>query len=731
MAAFDLLGFLLTVLSLGLLGLGGYLLALRLVGWPRADGERHQGEDERTTTDPLTFAVAALLLTLAEAIAGALVLGALGLLRLELALALQTALVLVLYRSIVRRADGGAGSPHESEAGPMDEPGPGPVDLMAPARLVLRRAWSRLRESPVLALVTLHAAGTELLRGLLVPPVSWDSIMYHVYLAATWLQHHHFGPFPARHPMSFYELMPGNGSLWLWWWMAPSHSELYLGLASSLEWLLLGLAAGAIARAFGARRHWPVASFLTLLTPTVVRFVATQYVDIAVGAYLVSGTYFALRWLRATRASDAALVGTAAGLAAGTKVLALPSAGALGLFTLLLAVPGFRRDWRRHAGHLLLMAVLATAFGGYFYARNLSLGGGLFGYACASQDATVAGSALGTFPSALSPAANFRQLAAQHDLTGAFLGVVRPTMAELGVGPQSLLLLPIFLLLPWLFRGERRTAAWLSCGQIGVMALIWWTLTSATHGHIFANIRYLIGGLCLLFAAAVALGERHLSPPWLRGLAVVLAIQDLLMLNPRMSYQVRVVLAVALACVVAVAALPSLRRRLAERRRLVAVASGLAVLVAVPFWATYRVRDRERAFAEEYIAHLSSTRLFAPGWGWLDRHAGTGAVAVSHTPETYFVYPAMGPYLERRAEYVNINRENFAYPLLYPDCKPRSDPSADAWIDNLHAAGIHWVYVARYPEFKFPVEDTWARERPGLFALQFEDQTNRVYELLH
>lgn len=731
MAAFDLLGFLLTALSLGLLGLGGYLLALRLLGWPLPDDERHQGADEQKTTDPLTFAVAALLLTLAEAIAGALVLGALGLLRLELALALQTGLVLVLYRSIVRRVDGGTGSPDEAGAGSPGEAGAGPVDLMAPARLVLRRSWSRLRESPVLALVTLHAAGTEILRGLLVPPVSWDSIMYHVFLAATWLQRHHFGPFPARHPMSFYELMPANGSLWLWWWMAPSHSELYLGLASALEWLLLGLAVGAFARTLGARRHWPIASFLTLLTPTVVRFVAAQYVDIAVGAFLVSGTYFAVRWLRTPRASDAALVGTAAGLAAGTKVLALPSAGALGLFTLVLAVPAFRGDWRRRVGHLALMAVLAAALGGYFYARNLSLGGGLFGYACASQDASVAGSALGTFPSARSPAANVRQLVAGHEITGAFLGVVRPTMVELGVGPQSLLLLPILLLLPWLFRGERRTAAWLSWGQIGVMAVIWWTLTSATHGHIFANIRYLIGGIGLLFAAAVALGERHLPTPWLRGLAIVLAIQDLLMLNPRMSYPVRVTLAVALAGAVAVAALPSLRRRLVEHRRWVALAVALAVLVAVPFWAAYRVRDRERAFTEDYIAHLASTRLFAAGWGWLDRHGGTGTVAVSHTPETYFVYPAMGPYLERRAVYVNINRENLPYPLLYPNCKPRVDPSAAAWIDNLRAAGVRWVYVARYPEFKFPVEDTWAEQRPELFALRFEDQTNRVYELLH
>jgi len=711
MALFDLLGALLTALCLALLCLGGYLLSLRLVGWPGEVGEQPKEDTPRRTTDPLTFAVAALLLTLAEAIAIALLLGALGQLRLALALALQTGLVVLVYWSVKRH-------------------GPAGADPLDPARLVLRRSWARLRENPVLALITLHAAGTELLRGILRPPLSWDSIMYHVYLAAMWFQRHDFSPFPARHPLGFYELMPANGSLWLWWWMAPSHSELYLGLATTLEWVLLGLAVGAFARELGARRHWPIASFLTLLTPTVVRFVAAQYVDVAVGAFLVSGTCFALRWLRSARTTDAVLVGVAAGLTAGTKVLALPSAAALGGMTLLLALLVARGDWRRRIPQLLVMALLAAALGGYFYARNLVLGGGPFGFACAEDSPTAANTAFGAFPSARAPVANVRELLADRSLVGAFLGTTRPTMAELGIGPQSLLLLPIALLLPALFRDERKTAAWLAWGQLAVMAFVWCTLTSATHGHIFANIRYLIGGLGLVFAAAVALGERYLTPPWLRNLALVLALQDLLMLNARMALQVRVVLAIALAGAAGLAAGPALRRALVAHRRLAVTVAALAILLAVPSWAAFRVRDRQRAFEEDYIAHLASTRLFAAGWGWLDRNGGTGTVAVTHAPETYFVYPAMGPYLERRAVYVNINEANHVDPLRYPDCRTRVDPSEEAWLHNLREQDVRWLYVARYPEFTFPVEDRWARTHPERFALRYEDETNRVYEVL-
>ena len=60
------------------------------------------------------------------------------------------------------------------------------------------------------------------------------------------------------HPTYFYGFEPSNGSVWLWWWMAPSHSELYVNLAFFPQTLLLALAAGGIARELGARRHWPL-----------------------------------------------------------------------------------------------------------------------------------------------------------------------------------------------------------------------------------------------------------------------------------------------------------------------------------------------------------------------------------------------------------------------------------------------------------------------------------------
>src|SRR5947209_14499167 len=148
----DLMGIVLTLITLGFLALAGYLTALRLLG----------GEAER---DALALAIGSLLAATAEALGIALLLGGLGVLRLDLALAILVLLVFVLLRA-----------------------GGGPASVAGPARRLAARAWARLAEHPALALIAAHAAGSEALRGLVRPPLSWDSLMYHMMLAARWLQ---------------------------------------------------------------------------------------------------------------------------------------------------------------------------------------------------------------------------------------------------------------------------------------------------------------------------------------------------------------------------------------------------------------------------------------------------------------------------------------------------------------------------------------------------------------
>lgn len=694
----DFLGATLTLVALVFLALGGYLAALSLLG-------------PRVAADPLSLSVASLLLATAEATAIGLFLGGLGVLRIDLALLMQGLLILLLLGSLSRRPGGLAGL-----AG---------GGLGAPALLLARRVWAVMSHHWAPSILALHAIGSEALRGLLRPPLSWDALMYHLLLAGTWLRDQNLAPVLGNIPVNYYGYVPANGSVWFWWWMAPSHSELYVNLASLPHLVLVALAAGAIARDLGATRHWPLAAYLVALTPTVVRFAATEYVDLFLAGTLLAGLFFGLRWLRSPGWAEALLFGAGLGLASGAKVLGVAYGLAAGGAAVLLA----RGSWGRRAGQLVAIVAVVVLLGGYFYLRNMALGADPLATVC---ERTSSGPRFGhevSFPRPSSPVMIWGEMTANARLLDAFLGAIRPQSLELGLGPQVFLLLPA-LAFPLLLARERRREGWMVALLLWAALLFWFTVPFARSRHVYANIRYLIPCLALAFGGLLVLAERRaVRERWLVGLVVALLAQGLLQLHAEMPFGVRMAIGLADVAVAVMIFWPAARALVVRRRRELSLAALAACLLAAPWLARFRVADRDRALATEFTAHQTVARLFAPGWAWLDRNAGDGAVAVVHAPNNYLTYPTMGPRLERDVRYVNFNEADLRYAFRYPLCQPRVDPSPVAWVRNLVKRRIRWIHLARFPGFDFPIEGRWAEAMPRLFALRYAEANNRIYEL--
>ena len=121
MAALDLLGAVLTAITLFFLAASGYLLARKALG--------------ASASDPLALAIATLLGAIFEAELIAIVLGKLGLLRIDLALLVLVVVTVLLVLASRRRSD----------------------DATAEARLLTRRVWARATEHPAMSLVAVHA----------------------------------------------------------------------------------------------------------------------------------------------------------------------------------------------------------------------------------------------------------------------------------------------------------------------------------------------------------------------------------------------------------------------------------------------------------------------------------------------------------------------------------------------------------------------------------------------
>jgi hypothetical protein len=682
----DALGALLTLLTLTLLGTGGYLLAVTLLG---SEGE----------SQPLDTAVAALLGMIAQALAIGFLLGTFGILRFGPALGLQALVVASLLRSRPARSS------------------------IASLELTVARTIYRLKEHPALGLIVLTAVGVEILRGLLRPPLSWDSLMYHLLLAATWLHDGNLAPVFGAAPINHYGYLPANGSLWLWWWLAPSHSELYVNLASLPHLLLLALATGGIARELGARRSWPLASCLIAVTPTVVRFAATQYVDILLGASVVAACFFALRWLRSGHAGHVTAAGVALGIAAGTKLLGVPYAAAL-LMVLPLVAPDAVRANRRQ---VLPAAIPILLLGGYFYARNLALGVGPAALSCARAFGGEGDGLPFQFPFENSAADGLRSLLERGLLLDALLG---REPFDLGAGPLLLVALAILMALPFARVGRVRGAAVIVTSQIVAQVVIWFTVPYAAYESIVTNVRYLVATFGLLLGAGVAMAEmRGMPQRWLGGIVVLLCLQALLLLDADLSRGMRLAIGLFDLFIVALALAPGLRAWVTRRPRALALAALTAALALAPALSTFRARDRARALAREAYPHVTTAHFFAGAWGWLEQNGASGTVAVSLAPENYFVYPAMGHRLDRRALYVNVNADDLGSAAAYPHCDPRVRPSPQAWLANLNKRGVRWLHVGRYPKIGFPIEKKWAEQRPDEFRLQYQDENNRIYEI--
>src|SRR5206468_1965140 len=138
----------------------------------------------------------------------------------------------------------------------------------------------------------------------------------------------------------------------------------------------------------------------------------------------------------------------------------------------------------------------------------------------------------------------------------------------------------------------------------------------AASGHVYANVRYLDPALGIAFAGGLAAAEAlGAGPVTLAAIAVALVAQDLLQLHAEMPFGVRMTVAAADLLALALALSPALRS--AARRHLgsIAVAAAVVLVALAPALGRFRAEDRARALAEEYTAHATSGKRYAPGWG--------------------------------------------------------------------------------------------------------------------
>ena len=217
------------------------------------------------------------------------------------------------------------------------------------------------RSTTVIALLVAVglAAAYVVVLALATPPVTWDSLRYHLTRAALWRQDGAVGYIADAYDTRL-NANPPNAEVLQTFVLELARDETLTAFVQFSAWLACFAAVVALARRIGlTRAEAAFGGAVFLLLPIVVLQSSTTQNDLVVASLLLAATVFATRdsW------RELALAGVAVGLAVGTKVTVVYAAPIV-LAVVLLSEP--RRAWARRTAAL----AVGTAAGAYWYGLN-------------------------------------------------------------------------------------------------------------------------------------------------------------------------------------------------------------------------------------------------------------------------------------------------------------------------------------------------------------------------
>jgi hypothetical protein len=556
----------------------------------------------------------------------------------------------------------------------------------------------------------------EVARGLLMPPLAWDSLTYHLPVPALWIQHGGYWQWAAPDAWGDYSHYPANGELVAAFLLLPFHGDLLVNLFGVPFLLLGGAAVHGLATELGAR-GWNAmaAAALWVFAPPAFAYATTQYVDAPMAAEVLAGWLFALRFRRTHRPVDGTLAGAAFGLAAGTKHL--------GLVPLLVAAAAALWLLLRHRAHvgrgIAGGALAAAATGGPWYVRNwIETGNPVYPFRVAMGGHLLfAGSPLQEHLPQLPATTTFIDT----------LFVFSPDFAPLTFGPPLVLVGALGLL--GMLRGLTgpARAAWLPMAAAVAADLALFGSDRLRHLRDHWSVvsqRFLLATFGLLLVGAATLcrrGERR-RQRFAQCLATAALALELTAVNFGTLVGDQAIASLLLILLALAAVLVAWRPPL----RWLVLLGALAWFGGLPWLAAQRQPMRHEAFARGFELNLVP-RPAADGWREVDVPDRPQRIAFvcgwENMGQNWFVYPLLGSRLQNELLFVPSTASGAPGSYRPDAAEPRTTP--DEWIARLRAAGAEVLFVA----LPAPPELAWAEAHPEVFALRAGGPGFRVFDV--
>src|SRR4051812_30969524 len=630
------------------------------------------------------------------------------------------------------------------------------------ASFVVLRPPADAAAAPAMVPITIAAIAVPLLAfivavGLIHSPLTlYDSLSYHLPFSARWLLDHRLSIVrtPFSDPAQAYQ--PANGELWFLWLMLPFPGGFAARLGQLPFLLLAAVALYAIARRCGARStHAMYAPLFFLLARPVVEQGVGADVDLICAAMFVASVHLGIVAIETGARRDWALWGVSVGLFLGTKYVALV------YVAVLLVLPLLRGSPRQARWAVPGIAV----FGLPWYLRNWTIAGSpIYPASLALRGVTIAHGA-------------YTRAAMTHSVFHVASVRLLPAIVAHGFGAAAFVFwLPMSVLATAALVTRRRwhPALYVWLAPMVMLPLFWFgipdnadsrfllpavTLAMVPLTFTFGPTRWVNALLHACYVAGAAwllVGSARQIPmtlPWFMG--------GWLALGGLVSRD-------ALRLFAAAAMLTAFAAYAASRRPAHAAPVLTAAFCACVVWSFAAAAPSAAQNAD--LLALSPTYVRAgmiDGWTWVHGHLAHATIA---NTGNNLPYPLFGEHLVNRVYYVNIDRhadwqfhdyaavrrrakipasDRLAQPSgqLMPlageeaeAARPRYERwegTPDAWLGNLRAAQVTHLFVSvlsayeiddvRHNAGGFPVEDDWARTRPQVFSLVYENRQVRIY----
>lgn len=565
--------------------------------------------------------------------------------------------------------------------------------------------------------------GARVLRGLVAPPLAYDSLLYHLYKPAQWVVTGRLWREAGPDWWSFLNAYPIGAEILLGWTLLPLRGDGAVALCGLLIGLACVLAVFATARALGCTRTLAMlAAGASALVPATVSYLTAGYSDTTLLLGFVMSALFLQRASHAGERGDAILAAAALGVTAAVKHSGLPM---LAAGSALLAIVVIRRSHRPLAHR---MATLALCFG-------------VAGMAALPDYLWL----LGNHGSPLYPLLGSNPL-----LAALFSGEILPAGlrsfnpwafgVEVWLGPRGLGLIAPATVALGLWGAARVLARTPTSVTASFLLMSAWmpavVLFSPSHQGlrgfwIYSISRFFTPFLIAMILTTAAAGGRLATAvlttslaagaiyAWPRGWGVV----DL--------WGVAALLMLLGAGAAAVLLARLIGRRL--RRPVAATALGAVLALAmVPYWDDLRAGLRYRVYAAAaagtvYDVHPSRLPYW-PLWQAVDDgtpHVVAAVAGWNGIGHNWTRYPLLGTRLQNQVLYLPPTADGRI--VDYRDPRLAGAASYQHWLQRLRAAGVDRVVNLGAA----PPEAGWMIAHPELFEplAETHDRTGQVYRL--